>query len=107
MCRLQILKLLKPYGFFACHLLLGTPEALNAEVGVQDAPRRRKNDEVVVLVVASRHWAIYIYITYIPGIYCLQGDYKIPTTYYQNENNPMSGGAKFGGLFVIFFVRLP
>ena len=44
-----------------------------------------------------------IYITYIPGIYCLQGDYKIPTTYYQNENNPMSGGAKFGGLFVIFF----
>ena len=26
---------------------------------------------------------------YIPGIYCLLGDYGIPTTYYQNQNNSM------------------
>ena len=30
-----------------------------------------------------------VYTTYIPLIYCLLGDYMIPTTYYQNQNNPM------------------
>ena len=29
-----------------------------------------------------------VYTTYIPGIYCLLGGYRILTTYYQNQNNP-------------------
>lgn len=31
-----------------------------------------------------------VYISYIPGIYCLLEDYIIPTTYYQNQKHSMT-----------------
>ena len=49
---------------------------------------------ILVLVKGGRDYIITqlaVYTAYIPGtrIYCLLGGYIIPTTLYQNQNNPM------------------
>ena len=50
-----------------------------------------------VLVIGGRDYIIpqeAIYTGYISGIYCQLGDYMLPTIYYQNHNNPLTGGAR-------------
>ena len=48
---------------------------------------------ILVLVKGGRDYITpqkAIYTSYIPGIYCQLGDYILPTTLYQNQNNPMT-----------------
>ena len=56
-------------------------EAVAAEV-----PKSRVVDIFRLAMVSVLHDSRT---AYIPGIYCLLGGYIIPTTYHQNQNNPL------------------
>ena len=52
------------------------------------------NQWIIQVPVKGGRWYINtqlaVYTAYIPGIYCLMGGYIIPTTYHQNQSNPLT-----------------